>query len=251
MSGLLPLLKKEIKEQIRTYKLLVVGGIFLFFGIVSPLTLKFLPQIIKMVGEQIPIEIPPPTAIESLAEYTGTIGQIGVLVMVLVAMGAIANEIKHGTALLTLSKPVTRAAFVAAKFIAACSTMLISLFTASLVSYGYTIGLIGPASVMDYTGQILLLALFLMLCLAITILFSSLFKSSLAAGGISIGTIIFLALISTLPVIGDYLPGKLLTWGNNLLINSNTGYWWALTVTLIIIGACLFLAQLMLKKKEI
>jgi len=77
------------------------------------------------------------------------------------------------------------------------------------------------------------------------------FKSSLAAGGISIGIIICLALISTLPVIGNYLPGKLLTWGNNLLSGSGDSYWWALIVTVGIMGLCLYLAQYVLKKKEI
>jgi len=251
MNGLLPLLKKELIEQLRTYRLLVVGGIFLFFGILTPLTLKFLPQIMKLSGEQIALDIPPPTAIQSLIEYAGTIGQVGVLVMVLVAMGTVANEIKHGTGLLTLSKPVTRAAFVFAKFLAMCATLLVSLMIASPVTYGYTVGLIGPASTAAFIGQNLLLAVFLLFCLAVTILFSALFKSSLAAGGISIGIIICLALVSTLPVIGGYLPGKLLTWGNNLLNGSGNSYWWALIVTVIIIGICLYLAQYVLKKKEI
>jgi len=251
MNGLLPLLKKEFIEQIRTYRLLVVGGIFLFFAILSPLTLKFLPQIMKLSGEQISLDIPPPTAVQSLAEYAGTLGQVGVLVMVLVAMGTIANEIKHGTGLLTLSKPVTRAAFVFAKFLAMCATLLFSLIIASPVTFGYTVGLIGPASSIAFTGQNLLLALFLIFCLAVTLLSSALFKSSLAAGGISIGIIICLALVSTVPLIGDYLPGKLLTWGNNLLTGSEKSYWWALIVTACIIGLCLYLAQYVLKKKEI
>jgi len=251
MTGFVPLLKKEIKEQIRTYRLMIVGGVFLFFSLLTPLTLKYLPQIIKLAGEQIPIEIPPPTAIQSLAEYAGTIGQIGVLVAVLIAMGSVANELRHGTALITLSKPVSRSAFVNAKFTAVSLTFFFSLVMASIICFIYTILLIEGADIVAYVGLNLLLMLFLMFCLAITVLFSSLFKSSLAAGGISIAIIIAQALFSSLPAIGDYLPGKLLTWGINLLSGTGESYWWALGITVVIIGLCLYLAQRTLKTKEI
>ena len=66
------------------------------FGITTPLTLKYLPQILKLAGEQMTIEMPP-TAVQSLAEYASTIGQVGILIAVLVAMGSIANERRQGT----------------------------------------------------------------------------------------------------------------------------------------------------------
>ena len=251
MTGLAPLLKKEIKEQLRTYKLVIVGGVFMFFGIITPLTLKYLPQILKLVGEQMTIEMPPPTAVQSLAEYASTIGQVGVLVAVLVAMGSIANERRHGTAVMMLSKPVTRAAFVSAKLIAMTLTFLVSLTVASLFCFGYTVWLIEGASVWAFIGLNLLLALFLMFCLAVTVLFSSLFRSSLAAGGLSIAVLIAQAGLSPLPLIGNYMPSKLLGWGTSLLAGRGDSYWWALTITIVFIGLCLYLAQRLLKNRDL
>ena len=252
MTGLLPLLKKELLEQIRTYRLLIVGGVMLFFGFTTPLTLKYLPEIIKLSGDSsMQITIPPPTAAQSLAEYSGSIGQLGVLVMVLIAMGAIANELKHGTALLTLSKPVKPAAFVGAKFIAMSCTLLVSILLASLLCFGYTYWLIGAGDAGAFLGLNLLMFLFLVFCIALTLLFSSYFKSSLAVGGISIAIIIFQAVLSTIPVIGNYLPGKLLSWGTNLLAGTGDSFWWALGVTIIAIVVCLYLAQRRLKTIEI
>ena len=63
MKGLIPLLKKEIKQQLRTHRLLIVGGVFLCFGLMAPLLQYFMPEILKMAGEQIVVEIPPPTAL--------------------------------------------------------------------------------------------------------------------------------------------------------------------------------------------
>lgn len=252
MKGLAPLLKKELKEQFRTYRWLIVGGIFLLFGITTPLMLKYLPEILKFAGEQLTvIEIPPPTAFQSLSEYTGTIGQIGVLVAVLVGMGSIANELRHGTALMTLSKPVSRLAFVTAKLIAISLTFLGSMIVASIFCYAYTVWLIEPADVMAFVGQNALLGLFLIFCLAVTLLFSSLFKNSLAAGGISLAIIVAQAGLTTLPGFGNYLPGSLLNWGTEMLKGSGESYWWALGITVVVIIFCVYLAQRTLQRKDL
>ncbi len=251
MTGLIPLLKKEIMEQWRTYKLLIVACIFLFFGLTTPLMLKYLPELLKLAGTSgMDIKIPPPTAIQSLAEFTSTIGQIGVFVAVLMAMGSIANELRQGTAVITLSKPVSRAAFVNAKLIAIASTFLVSLAASALLCYAYTVWLIGPADIMAFAGQNLLLGVFLVFCLAITLMLSSLFKSSLAAGGIAMAIIVGQGVLSAIPRIGDFFPGRLLSWGNQLLAGSGNSYWPALVITVVITAGNIFMAQRCLRHKD-
>jgi len=252
MKGFAPLFKKEIREQLKLYRLVIVAGVFLLFGLSSPLTLKYLPDILKMAGDQgMIIQLPTPTAAQSLASYAGDIGQIGALVAVLIAMGCIANELKSGTAVMTLSKPVGRGAFVSAKLLAMSLTFLVSMTLASLVCFAYTVWLIQGSAVLPFVGLNLLLGLFLVFCLAVTMLFSSLYKSSLAAGGISLGVIIVQGIISAIPIVGKYVPGKLLDWGNNLLTGSDTSYWWALGITVVAIGLCLYFAQRFLKNRDL
>jgi ABC-2 type transport system permease protein len=251
MKGLAPLLKKELREQLRTYRFLIVGGIFLLFGITTPLTLKYLPEILRLAGEDIIIEFPPPTAVQSLAEYASTIGQMGLLVAVLIAMGSIANELRQGTAVMTLSKPVSHAAFVSAKLIAVSLTFLVSLTVASLFCFAYTVWLIEDASIWAFAGLNLLLGLFLVFCLAVTLLFSSFFKSSVAAGGLSVAVLIGQAGLSAVPLIGNYMPGKLLGWGTNLLASRGDSYWWALATTIVAIWLCLYLSQRLLKNRDL
>jgi len=43
-------------------------------------------------------------------------------------------------------------------------------------------------------------------------------------------------IISAIPIVGKYMPGKLLDWGNNLLTGSDTSYWWALGITIAAMG---------------
>jgi len=166
-------------------------------------------------------------------------------------MGMVANELRNGTAVITLSKPVSRAAFVSAKLSAISLTFLLSLALAAVCCFVYTIWLIEDASIITFIQLFLLLGLFLVFCLAITVLFSCLFKSSLAAGGLAIAVIIGQIMLSGVPVIGDYLPGKLLEWGTNTVTGIDQSYWWAAGITVALIILAVYLGQYSLKRREI
>jgi ABC-2 type transport system permease protein len=128
-------------------------------------------------------------------------------------------------------------------------TFVASLAAASALCLAYTVWLIGAADVISFLGLNLLLALFLVFCLAVTVLFSSVFNSSLAAGGVSLGMLVGQGVLSVLPWVGDYMPGRLLGWGNALFTGGRS-YWWSVGVTVVLIGLCLYLAQRSLKNKE-
>jgi ABC-2 type transport system permease protein len=178
--------------------------------------------------------------------------QFGVLVAVLVAMGAIAREIETGTAAMVLSKPVGRLAFILAKLKAESFTFLVALILGGLACWGYTLILFGNANALGFLYQNLLLGLFLMFCLAVTLYFSSLMKSQLAAGGLALALIIFLSAISNLPWIGHYLPGQLINWGNRLVLNMPGGTEWrAVVAAALLAGVSVYLTWLSLRKKEL
>jgi ABC-2 type transport system permease protein len=251
MTGFTALLKKEIKEQWRTHRFLIVGVIFTFFGIGTPLLLKFLPEILKLSNETMQIEIPAPTAVQTFTEFSGNFSQIGEIVAVLVGMGVVANELKNGTAVTTLSKPVSRAAFVTSKFVAISLTFLTALTIAALFCFFYTNGLIESADGLAFLELNLLLGFFLVFSLAVTVLFSCVFKSALAAGGVAIAAILSLTLMANLPVVGEYLPGKLVGWGTSIVSGTGESYWWALGITAVLTVMAIYLGQYFLKRKEI
>jgi ABC-2 type transport system permease protein len=253
MRGLVALLKKELKEQLRTNRLVIVSGVFLFFGLSTPLMVKYLPELIKLAGESgMSIEIPPPTAVQAMAEYTSTMIQFGALIAVLIAMGAVAKERESGTAALTLSKPVGYPAFITAKFKAMGVTTLVAALLGGLACWGYTYALFDGAPVLGFIYQNLLMLLYLMLTVAVTIMYSCVFKSQLAAGALGLVTVITLTLTSSLPWVGKFLPGELVGWGNNLLAGvSGQSGWWAVLVTIALIILSLYLGWTALRKKEI
>jgi ABC-type transport system involved in multi-copper enzyme maturation permease subunit len=133
-------LRKELLEQWRTYRLLAVGVVLVVFGLLSPLIAKYTPEIIKLIpnGEALSHLLPTPTAMDAVTQYIKNIGQFGVILALLLTMGAVAQEKDKGTAAMMLVKPLPRATFLVAKFTALALTFTATIAIAGAACYYYT-----------------------------------------------------------------------------------------------------------------
>jgi ABC-2 type transport system permease protein len=248
MTGLIGLIKKELKEQIRTYELFIVAGLFLLFGIMSPLSFYFLP---KFVPEEIVAMLPTFTPVDVVAEYVEMLTLMGMVAIILSGMGAIAMERDRGTAAMVLCKPIGRGSFIIAKLVGLSLTTLVALALGGLACYGYTSFLFGEVSGWAFLVLNLLLGLFFITCLSVILLCSSLFKSQLAAGGLALALIIGLGIVSAIHRIGDYTPHRLVRWGTDIVAGNASGAWPAVAASFGVILVCLFLSWLILQRKEL
>ena len=98
--NLLTSLRKELIEQWRTYRLLVLCLVLLVFGLSSPLLAKYTPELLKLIpgAEQFAGLVPKPTLLDAVAQYVKNIGQFGVLLALLMSMGSMVAEKERGTA---------------------------------------------------------------------------------------------------------------------------------------------------------
>jgi ABC-2 type transport system permease protein len=207
MSGLAPLLRKELLEQWRTMRLPIVAAVFLLVGLASPLLARFTPEILKAVGgDQFSIVLPTPTAADAWAQLAKNLGQFGALVAVLLAMGSVATEKERGTAALILTKPAGRDAFLLAKMVAIATTLGISTAIAGAGAWLYTLILFEPLPVAGFVAAMLLQWLALVAYAAVTFLGSTLTRSALAAAGLGVAAFIVLGILGIIPAIGPYLP---------------------------------------------
>lgn len=245
------LLRKEIKEQVKTYRLLIVVAVFLLFGLSTPLMLKYLPDILKLSGEQIPIQIPAFAAADSLKSYLGNLGQVGVLVAVLVGMGSIAQERERGTAVMTLCKPVGFGAFALAKLTALVLTLAVGLALGALGCYFYTVLLLGNVDGPSFILMNLLVAAYFVVCLSVTLMYSAFFKSQLAAGALALVSLIGAALVGSIPLVGQYSPNALMSWARGLATGRAVTFWPALVVSGLVVVASLLAGWQMLRTKEL
>lgn len=211
-------LNKELRQLWLTRRLLVMGAIFLVFGMGSPLLAKFTPQMLSSIegAEMFAELIPEPTAGDGMAQYIKNITQFGFILAVVLGMGAVAGEKERGVAALVLSKPMPRWAFLTSKFTAQALMYVGGFALAGLGAYYYSWILFGPLAVDSFVLLNLLLLLWLLTFVALSLLGSVLGASTAAAGGIGLGLTVALMLTGAIPQIAPLLPGALLGWASQL-----------------------------------
>ncbi|MHB8893363.1 MAG: ABC transporter permease subunit, partial [Candidatus Limnocylindrales bacterium] len=138
MTGFGILLRKELVEAWRTRRLPVVAVLFLVVGIMSPLTARYLNEILAMaLGDQLPMTLPDPTVATALEQFQKNLGQMGALAALALAMGSVSGELDRGTAALIMAQPVGRPAFLAAKLVALAAVLGVAILLASAVAWAY------------------------------------------------------------------------------------------------------------------
>ncbi len=230
--------RKELLQQWRTRRVLVIWAVFLLFGLMSPLLAKFTPQMLTMVegAEQFADLIPQPTINDAIVQYIKNITQFGFIIAILVGMGAVAGEKERGTAALILSKPMPRWAFLLSKFVAQALLYAVAFLLAALATYYYTLVLFGP---LDFVAFLLgsgLLWVWLLCYTAVALLGSAIGNSVGSGAGLGLLGAVLLLLMGALPVVGSVAPSGLVAWASQMGLGSATANAGALaaSVTLIV-----------------
>ena len=249
----LTVFRKEILEFVRTGRLVILAAVLVFFGMTSPVAAKFLPQLIGMLPgtEQFAGLVPEPTILDAVAQFIKNVAQFGILVALLLTMGSVTQEVDKGTAALVLVKPLPRPVFILAKFAALGLAFLVVLKVTSLLAYYYTLVLFNAPDAGAWIGMTALIGLYLLVYIALTLLFSTLFRSQAAAAGAAFGVLLVLGIIGSIPAFGQYLPGQLIDWSGRLFTGSTQTYWPAVVVSLGVIVGSLALAVIRFNRQEL
>ena len=253
MSGFAASVRKEWLEQWRSYRLLVSTIVLALLGLMAPLTARFTPDLMRLLpnGAAIARLLPPPVTSDAVAQYLKNISQLGLVLALLLTMGAVAREKDTGTAAMMLVKPLSRWSFLAAKFVVLAVTFLIGITIAAAGAYYYTRLLFGPLDVTRWAALNALALVFVVVQIAITLFASVITRSQAAAGGLAFGGLLLLALLGSLPGIGAYLPGRLLPWAATLMAGHPAAAWPALGVSLSIVVAALIGARMSFERQEL
>ncbi len=247
-------LRKELTEQGRTKRFLIVAAVLAAFGLTSPLLAKFTPELLRTIPNvpaAVAALIPTPSIADAVGQYVKNMGQFGVLLAVLMTMGVVAQEKERGTAAMLLAHPVSRLNFLLAKFTALGTTFTVSLGVAALGCWYYTLLLF---EVLPWGPYLALNGLILVVCLvyiAVTLLCSTLARTQGAAAGLAFAALVLVAGIGSLPRIGEYFPGRLFSWGATLALGGTDTAWPAFWISLGIIAAALSIAWLVFRRQGV
>ena len=140
-------------------------------------------------------EITTPMAVES---YFSNALTIIAIIGIIFTASSIAGEKEKNTLLLLETKPIRKSSIILVKFLISYLLIIIGTIVASIVFYVTCIILFGYPDFGRFIGSLLLLVILLAMIMSIGLLFSSLLKTQLASGAISIAVYFLLNLVSSL-----------------------------------------------------
>jgi ABC-2 type transport system permease protein len=259
MNGLSVLLRKELLESWRTYRLPVVLGLFALVGLSSPLLARFLPEIVEAAaGDALgSIPIPTPTAADAVIQVQKNLGQFGALAAILLAMGSVATELERGTAAFVLVRPVGRGAFLAAKAIAIGVVLAVSVAVAVVLGWVYTAILFEPPDVAGWVALGVLTWLALAAWAAVTFLASAVTGSAAAAAGLGFVALLTLSVLAIAPALARWTPAGLGTPTTALATGTGTAgdlgpdLWAPVVGTVVLIAISLVGAYAAFRRREL
>jgi ABC-2 type transport system permease protein len=246
--------RKELQEQWRTYRFLIVAAVFAAFGLASPLLAKFTPEMLKLIPglpPEILSAIPAPTLADAISQYVKNMSQFGILLALLVTMGVVVQEKERGTAAFFLTRPVSRETFLLAKFAALSVTFTISLALAALGCWYYSLVLFKALPWGPFLALNGLMLVVFLVYMALALLASTIARSNGMAVGLAFVALILIGGFGAVPTIGEYFPGRLFSWGATLMLGGTGTAWPAFWISLGLIMLALLAACMIFRRQEV
>jgi ABC-2 type transport system permease protein len=204
VRGFLAFARKEAVEIVRTWRIWVLPGMLLFFALSGPLMAKYTPEIIKAVGGSdmaaLVKAMPKPTYVDAYGQWIKNLSQIGLFAIIIIYGGLISAERKNGTAILVLTKPLSRTAYVVAKAAVHCAFLVVTVGVTTVATWSVTRLVFGKAPGAHLWYAVIAWLALAIFFLGVMTLLSSLLGSQAGAAGIG------LAVFASLSVAGMWEP---------------------------------------------
>lgn len=254
MNAFIAFFKKEMMESIRTYKFYILAVVFVLFGFMNPIIAKVMPELLgSLLPDGMTITLSEPTALDAWGQFYKNGSQMGIVILVVMFSGIMANEFARGTLVNILTKGMARPTVIFSKLAAASIQWTISYLLCIVITYGYTAYFWTMAGVENLFVSLLGLWIFgeLMISFVILggILFKSLYGSLLFTGGL----VSAMTILSIFPQTSSFNPVTLSTMNLALLTSGYevSKFLSASLVTIVGMIISIFASVVVFNKKQI
>lgn len=219
MKSLIAFAKKEITEQLRTSRMMVLGIVFVLFGILSPALAKLTPWMMSLFADSmtsgITVNEITVTDLDSWMQFYKN-APIVLIAFVLIQSSIFTKEYQSGTLVLSLTKGLKRHKVVLSKAFTLVTLWTVGYWLCFGVAYLYTGFYWDNALAQNLVFSAVCWYVFGLWVIGMMTLFSTMSRSNTGVLLGIVAVIIACYLVGTLPRVGQYMPTQLMD-GNSLI----------------------------------
>lgn len=204
--------KLELLRLFRTRRWLALAGVYVFFGFLGPLTARYLSEILDRVGgnlEGVVIELPDPEPVDGLTQYVANASQLGLLVAVIVAAGALTLDAKPEMGIFLRTRVERMETILRPRFVVSAAATVAAFAAGALAAWYESVVLMGALPALDVIAGIVYGSLYLVFVVAVVAAAAGRARTVLATVLTSIVVMLILPIFGVVEEIGRWLPSHL------------------------------------------
>ena len=220
MRSLFAFMKKEFTYQLRSGRLMILGLLFVLFGIMNPAIAKLTPWLLETLSDSLAesgmiVTDVKVSAMDSWVQFYKN-QPMGLIAFVLLESSIFTKEYTSGTLVLSLTKGLERYKVVVSKTVVLAVLWTIGYWICFAITYGYNAYFWDNSVAQNLILSVVCWWMFGVMVIALMVLFSTVSSSNtgvlLGTGGVVLASY----LVGLLPKCGKYLPTFLMD-GNSLI----------------------------------
>ena len=199
----------EWLRMVRTKRWLAIFVVFVFFGIIGPLSARYVGEIVEQFGGGIEVTFPEPTPADGIMQYSGNVAQLGLLVLIMIAAGAQTIESRYEMAVFLRTRVRSPSRLLLPRYTVVAGAGVGAFIAGTLLAWYETAILIGAPEVAAMLLGMAFFSIYLLFAIALVAFAGSALKNVLPTVIVTLVVLLLMPIFGLLPNVGDWLPSHL------------------------------------------
>lgn len=244
--------KLEWIRLFRTKRWIALLGVYVFFGLVGPLTARYISEILENFGGDVQVVVPDPVAADGIASYVSNAAQIGLLVSLGVAAAALALDAKPQMGIFLRTRVNHVRNIIGPRYLVVTAAVAVAFTLGSVAALYESTVLMGSLPFGGWLLGTLLGCVYLAFAVAVVAAVAGKTQSVLVTVVVAIAVLLLLPIIGIAPEIGKWLPSHLVGAIDSLVRGGTASeYLGATAVTVALTFGALALAVRWAEQREL
>lgn len=242
----------ELLRMVRTHRWAIVVGVYAVFGVLGPVSARYLNELVGNFAGDITIVMPDPRPVDGIVQFVSNTTQLGLLAVVIVAASALAVDARTEMAAFLRTRVEHGAVLLWPRYVVVTATAVLALVTGTAVAWILTAGMLGALPAATMVVGTALGALYLAFAVAVVAAAGAIARGVLPTVFAALAVLLLLPVVGVLPAVGPWLPSHLVTAVVALVEGEPaSGYLRAAGVTLVATALLLLLSARQLQGRDL